>query len=259
MHVNCLEYHDVFLDDDSSASGFNLPGSELYKLDDAAFSEHINAFVEACITFHSGRDAVVEGGGHILTFDDGGVSAATSIAPRLEANGIRGCFLVTSGKIGTKGFVTAAQIRAMDSAGHCIGSHTHTHPLAMASLTAHQLDEEWRVSTDIIAQLIGRPVKTASVSGGYYSSKVAKSAAQNGIELLFTSEPTSRVNTVDGCKVLGRYTIKHGDGAEYAAALLKGRRAPRYRQFLLWNLKKAAKSALGPAYLRVRDLLLRTP
>ena len=104
--------------------------------------------------------------------------------------------------------------------------------------------------------ILGEPVSVASVPGGSYSRPVARAAASVGIRALFTSEPTIKFHKVDGCLVLGRYTLWRGMPAEIAAALVAGKTAPRLKQFFTWNAKKAAKILGGEHYLWLRRALL---
>ena len=69
---------------------------------------------------------------------------------------------------------------------------------------------------------------------------------------LFTSEPTMRCNTVDGCLVIGRFLLRSNTPAEVAAALASGKLGVRLRQLWFWNLKKVAKAVAGDAYLALR-------
>ena len=117
--------------------------------------------------------------------------------------------------------------------------------------------EEWKRSTERLAEIVGHPVRVASVPGGYYSRKVAEAAAQVGIEMLFTSEPTARSQVVDGCRVLGRYVVRRGMGPEWPAGFAAGKVGPRLRQALSWKAKRVAKALGGGLYLRVREAMLK--
>jgi peptidoglycan/xylan/chitin deacetylase (PgdA/CDA1 family) len=75
-----------------------------------------------------------------ITFDDGYRGNATIAAPILERHGLRACFFVTTGFIGTDKipwwdreagvptqWMTWEMVRGLRAAGHEIGSHTSTH------------------------------------------------------------------------------------------------------------------------------------
>ena len=74
-----------------------------------------------------------------------------------------------------------------------IGSHSHTHPDIYRELEWEQMVVEWRRSCEVLSEIVGEPVHSASVPGGYYSRAVAETAAQAGVTDLFNSEPTTRV------------------------------------------------------------------
>jgi peptidoglycan/xylan/chitin deacetylase (PgdA/CDA1 family) len=264
MRLIALEYHDVLAGDDFAASGFTEPGADSYKMSAASFEAHLDA-VAACAARtglavgqalrsaadgHAGRPAVV------LTFDDGGCSAISEIAPRLESRGWHGLFFMTTGRIGTPGFLSGAELRELHGRGHVIGSHSHSHPIRMSACPADSLRAEWADSIDLLSDVLGSAVAIASVPGGYFSRTVAETAARAGIRTLFTSEPSSRATQVDGCTVLGRYTLRRDDPASLAAALVDRSSRARVRQWSVWNVKKVLKRLGGTAYLRARARLL---
>lgn len=255
-----LLYHDVVESGGSSSSGLNIPGAAQYKLECSAFERHLAAIARAprsrpvTLTDLTQLDAGTRP--ILLTFDDGGVSAYERTADMLEARGWRGHFFVITDCIGSPGFLDARQIRALRRRGHVIGSHSCSHPVPITACAPAQLEHEWRESIRVLAEILGEPVDTASVPGGYYSRRVAEAAAAAGIRALFSSEPTTRVAEVSGCRILGRYMVRRGDAPELAGALAAGALAPRLRQALSWNLKKAAKAALGKHWLEIRRRLL---
>src|SRR2546425_524193 len=132
--------------------------------------------------------------------------------------------------------------------GHVIGTHSCSHPARMARCSWDRLIDEWSRSAQALADVLGEPVRVASVPGGAYSRRVAGAAAAAGLVALFTSEPTMRCRVVDGCLVVGRYVLRRGAHATVAAALASGARAVRLRQLWLWNLKKVAKAVGGDLY-----------
>ena len=247
MNAVSIMYHDVVERGGSSASGFPGPGPAVYKLDRGEFARHLEAIRKA---LHPSREI-------LLTFDDGGISAYAPVAGMIEQYGWRGYFFVTTDCIGRSGFLNPAQIRELDRRGHVIGSHSCSHPERMSREPWERLLAEWKGSTERLASILGHPVKVASVPGGYYSRRVAEAAAAAGIETLFTSEPKAGVRIVNGCRVLGRYTVQRGMGPEWAAGFAAGKLEPRLRQALLWKVKGLAKAVGGPVYLRLRAAILR--
>jgi peptidoglycan/xylan/chitin deacetylase (PgdA/CDA1 family) len=244
-----LLYHDVVPAGRDDDSGFPGPGAARYKLAPAEFAAHLDA-IRAAVPRAPGKEP-------LLTFDDGGASSYDPIAGLLEAKGWRGRFFITTDHIGRPGFVTAGQLRELHARGHVLGSHSCSHPERMSRCPRAQVVEEWQCSREVLADILGAEVTSASVPGGFYSRQVAEAAAEAGLTQLFNSEPTMRASTVGGLTVLGRYTIYRGMSARSAAALAVGRWWPRMRQAVLWSMKKAAKGVGGQAYLRLRHRVLR--
>src|SRR5207248_2417645 len=121
--ITSLCYHDVIAGFAFKSSGFSGADSDSYKLDTVAFREHMEAIEDEVQAHPSARRPgnVLEllGGGAgrkqgcLLTFDDGGASAITTIAPILEEFGWRGHFFITTDYIDAPGFLTREQIREL--------------------------------------------------------------------------------------------------------------------------------------------------
>jgi peptidoglycan/xylan/chitin deacetylase (PgdA/CDA1 family) len=268
MRAACLLYHDVVESDDWDSSGFTGPGTAKYKMSRSEFEAHLAAiakvrdtpastahdFVPPCHDLALASDEKLP---FLLTFDDGGVSAITRIGGLLEKHGWRGHFFVTASQIGTRGFMNAEQIRCLRKNGHVIGSHSFSHPTRMSYCSTEELTGEWSTSTRILSDILGEQVDTASVPGGYYSDRIAETAAAAGIRVLFNSEPTTAVHAARGCLVVGRYNVFRGTRPGLSAALVSLHSGARSRQWLYWNFKKILKRSAGRPYLAARQWLLR--
>ncbi|HZI17551.1 MAG TPA: polysaccharide deacetylase family protein [Pyrinomonadaceae bacterium] len=266
MKAVSVMYHDVVAGGRFDESGFAGADAALYKLGREEFARHLDALsaaradAPALVTdlapeAPSGPNA----GGRmpwLLTFDDGGVSAATVVADMLEARGWRGHFFVTTGRVGQTAFLSREQVRELRERGHVVGSHSETHPARMSHCAEDELLGEWRRSLGFLSEVLGEEVRVASVPGGYYSRAVASAAAREGVTRLFTSEPTERVNEVDGCLVFGRYGVQRWTGPAAVAGIVAGEILPRRRQQLAWTLKKLTKRVGGEYYLRARRALI---
>jgi peptidoglycan/xylan/chitin deacetylase (PgdA/CDA1 family) len=252
-------YHDVIDRVDYNSSGFPGRTAARYKLAWQEFEEHLQAISDALhsapVTVFDLQAASGPKPKLLLTFDDGGASAPR-IADTLDRRGWPGHFFVTTDYIGRPAFLDASQIRALRQKGHVIGSHSCSHPRCMSSCSSEQLLNEWRRSTEVLTDILGEQVTVASVPGGYYSDRVAQTAAQAGVKFLFTSEPVSRCHTVAGCWVVGRYGIVRGMSARSSADFATGRFLPCFQQWAFWNLKKLLKSIGGDYYDRFREFSL---
>lgn len=260
MKVRGLLYHDVVPDNDFDQSGFRSPDANAYKLFIGEFAEHLNEIGRRTHGRGAGIFDVLDGRAakhdFVLTFDDGGKSALTHIAGALEEIGWIGHFFVASDFIGKEGFLNRREIFELAQRGHIIGSHSCSHPLVMSRCSRESLLQEWSQSVRILSEILDSPVTTASIPGGSYSRAVAETAAESGITVLFTSEPTTSVWTVDGSRMIGRYSVQRGTPADVAASLAAGDFGPRFRQSLYWNLKKVLKSLGGEYWLAFRRRIL---
>ena len=261
LKVAALLYHDVVDDGRDDESGFPGAAAGRYKLRSEDFELHLQALARSA----QGPPAVfddIQAGGRavpwLLTFDDGG-SSALAIGEQLAERGWRGHFFVTVDYIGTAGFLGPNAIRGLSELGHVIGSHSCSHPERMSRCTWAELLHEWGRSAEVLSEILGQPVTVASVPAGHYGKVVARAAAAAGVRTLFTSEPVLTTRDVDGCRVVGRFTIQRGVRPETASALACAQLLPRTRQFAFWNAKKAAKAVGGEHYLRLRQWLLSGP
>ena len=256
MRTIALEYHDVVRKGEFDSSGFPGVGAASYKLEIEAFEKHLEA-IKRTVEVKPIRvfDLLAEVSKQIpflLTFDDGGSSAYNYIADRLEKLGWVGHFLITANYVGAGSFLSKDQIRALRNRGHIIGTHSCSHPQRMSYCSWEKMIDEWGESVKILSDILGEQIIVASVPGGYYSQKIARAAYVVGIRALFTSEPITKCHYLNGCLVLGRYSIRRWTSSETAAAISSGKVIPRVNQWLFWELLKIAKSFGGKFYLRIR-------
>ena len=260
MKARVLMYHDVVEAGRADESGFVSADANVYKLETAQFAAHLRAIAARQKQPPLVASDLLRETSHaeswLLTFDDGGASAHARIADMLEEKGWRGHFFVTTDYINAQAFLTPAQIRDLHARGHVIGSHSCSHPLRMSHSAPAEMLREWRESLAVLSDLLGQRVNTASVPGGYYSSEVAAAAAEAGCKVLFTSEPLTRVREVQGCLIVGRYSIQRDTPPQTVAGLATGQLAPSLQQSLAWNAKKIAKRLGGENYIKLRKSLL---
>ena len=255
MRIISLEYHDVVPSGCWDDSGFPGPAAASYKISTERFVQHLDSLAEAGSVVGANvhqalaesRDAV------LLTFDDGGASA-NAIARLLEDRGWCAHLFITSDHLGESGFLRRDEIVEL-ARHHVIGSHSASHPTRMRRLTDVQLLDEWRRSIAVLEDALRQRVSVASVPGGYYSRRVAEAAATAGVDVLFTSEPVTRIERVGSCSVLGRFTLRRDHDATYVKQLVGRSPMARGAQWVRWNLKKVGKRLAGDTWLRARDLL----
>ncbi|MGI6415817.1 MAG: polysaccharide deacetylase family protein [Thermoguttaceae bacterium] len=262
VNVNTLAYHDVVRDGNPGESGFMSPHADAFKLEHRLFTSHLRSIASAVqetpILLDQLAATAPRGKLWMLSFDDGGASAATTTVDALAEFGWKAHFFVATDFIGHGGFLTAEEIRRLRRLGHLIGTHTCSHPHPTTHCSRERLLDEWGRSAAVLSDILGEPVWMGSIPGGSYSRFVVEVAAEAGLTALFTSEPTSKCWSVGGCRVFGRYAYRRGVSPQTMAALARGELLPRLRQRAAWNCKKVLKKVIGQRVFDLgRRLLLR--
>lgn len=252
-------FHDVYARDPGE-SGFPGTAADRYKLSAAEFERQITGLAgvrdDAPLLMNRSMPPADDDGRFAITVDDGGVSFHTHVADCLEQLGWRGHCFVTTGCVGRNGFLDGSQIRELHRRGHVIGSHSVSHPIRFSTYSWEQMLREWVDSREALRNLIGEDVTAASVPGGYYSRQAAAAAAEAGFTALFTSEPETRVRLVNGCMVIGRFTVRRSSRSDFAARLGLLQPTTLLQEWINWNGKKVAKSVLGAAYPRLAEAVV---
>ena len=263
MRAISLLFHDVY-HQTPAESGFSSDVAHRYKLTIRDFEAQLDGIARARSDSPIRTHDLLERGvsaatpvapPYLITVDDGGVSYYTVIADRLEQYGWRGHCFVSTDLIGRRGFLDAEQVRELDTRGHVIGSHSASHPPRFSACSHERMRDEWANSRRVLEDLVGHDVDVASVPGGYFSKAVATAAADAGIRILFTSEPVTSFDRIDGCLIAGRFTIRSGDASDASRQLVAMSGWARSRAWLDWNAKGLVKLILGPAYIRVSEWL----
>lgn len=243
MKLRALMYHDV-----------KEGNPDVYNVEPDRFAEHLEEIERAVGRPPGGVDDLVDGD-WLITFDDGGASALHA-GEELRRRGWRGHFFIVTDFVGRPGYLDWDGVRAVESMGHAIGSHSVSHPHRMADCSWGELIDEWSRSAELLGQQLGHAVTSASVPGGLYSREVGRAAAQAGYTSLFTSLPSQRLRSIDGRRLIGRYAIRKDSSASEAASAAAGESLRWGRQRAAWELRGTVKKVAGPGYERMRRALL---
>jgi peptidoglycan/xylan/chitin deacetylase (PgdA/CDA1 family) len=228
VRLRALMYHDVVEGD-----------PDIYAVTPERFREQLDAIERAAGAPPAAVGARL-GTAWLITFDDGGASALDA-GEELARRSWRGHFFIATDLVGRPGYLDWDGVRAVAGMGHVIGSHSCSHPDRMADCSWEQLLDEWSRSAAVLAGELGGPVTTASVPGGLYSKSVGRAAAAAGYTTLFTSLPSQRPGSIDGCRLVGRYAIRRHTEAAEAAEAATGPPLPRARPRAPGALRRAVK------------------
>jgi peptidoglycan/xylan/chitin deacetylase (PgdA/CDA1 family) len=259
MRAVSLMYHDV-CDYALVGSGRSGIRGHRYTVHRAQFEAHMALLERHC---HTGpalvSDLLREWTGQpsvALTFDDGGVSAYTTVIDVLDRYGWKAHFFIVTDWIGKLNCMNPTQIRELRARGHMIGSHSRSHLPMMSFQSRDVVLREWVDSLHCLSDILGETVDIASLPGGYYSRGVAEAASCSGIRALFTSEPTGYTHRVGNCTIFGRYVIGRATHRDRLLGLLQGNYLVRAKEHATWALKTSARNFGGKAYLLLRTRML---
>lgn len=240
-----LMYHDVY-NSSESESGFQFPTSFPYKVNAREFEKHVQYAYNYCKHHNLSLDSIK------FSFDDGGESFLTIIAPILEKYGFKGIFCISTKLIGADKFLTKNQIKELHNRGHLIASHSHTHPKNMSVLSMQELLFEWQTSIKLLEEIIQEPITMASVPSGYSSATVIHSALLSGITTLYTSKPTTQITRYKDIDIIGRFVVHNNTSLDVVRTIIS-KSVYRTKHLLKWHIIGLAKKILGPYYNRIKD------
>lgn len=148
-----------------------------------------------------------------ITVDDGGKGNHEYMLSIFEEFGIKAIFFIPTKFIAKKNnhassYMNKKQIRELSDAGHGIGSHSHSHPKNIGLMIASAIDKELLQSKIILEDIIGKPITSFSVPGGFYNLKVLKCCINNGFTEVFNSFPDFKVRKSQDTKIFGRFSVE---------------------------------------------------
>ncbi len=242
-------YHDI-ISHDVAESGFQNKTALKYKVSTDAFENQVKQIRKYLDSQKLPASSIR------FTFDDGGVSFLTNAAPILEKYGFKGVFFISTGNIGSKGFLNVDQIRELAGRGHVIGSHSHSHPERMAAMPIKNIQDEWSVSQLKLSEVLGYNPLMASIPNGYSSSEVIKCMESAAIDEIYTSTPTSKIKQKKNYSLIGRYAVTADMSCDDVLAIVSS----SYKRFKIGCRQKIlnlTKMILGNYYLTIRKKLTK--
>lgn len=244
-----LMYHDVYRVS-KTESGINIDSAQSYKISSDQFEKQIKLFREYIDSHH------IDESTFRLSFDDGGVSFLTIIAPILEKYGFRGLFFIATGFLNTDGFLTDSQVIELSRRGHIVGSHSHSHRQMMSSLSKEELLLDWRKSVDYLSDLLNKPITVVSLPNGFCSTTILDVLEEVGITDVYTSTPTDKIKKKGSMTLYGRWGIKDGMD-ENVAFKIAFNTVIKTKIKIKKMILNMAKSLMGRQYIRIRESIYK--
>jgi len=250
----CLLYHDVMADDPGRSGAtayFGVSGHSF-----AAQLDHITGLGwRGCSIEEALRD---DGARVAISFDDGHAGQFERAFPALARRGMTATIFVTTGWVGTPGYVSWSALREMKAAGMSIQSHTRTHPF-LSELDPAALREELYGSRAELDQQLGQRTHALALPGGDPPRAPLRGAlAEAGYTVIATSRwgvnPDTRAAGplwVRRCTVRGRVS-----GADFRR-IVEGDQLIAWRRRLREGVLRGLRTSMGPTrYARWRRRVL---
>lgn len=143
-------------------------------------AEHRVISHEDLLAGRGGEDAVA------LTFDDGEKSVITSALPVMREAGFTGAVFMTTGWIGSEGYLDPEDLRALEQEGWTVGTHGVTHRY-LSDLDPADLRDELVQSRDALTLVLGHAPRHMSLPGGRADARVVRAVCDAGYTSLATS------------------------------------------------------------------------
>ncbi|CAN7681208.1 polysaccharide deacetylase family protein [Paenibacillus sp. LjRoot56] len=122
----------------------------------------------------------------LLTFDDGYANNAEVALPILQKHKFPATLYLSTGLVGTPGYLTWPQIHELSAAGWDIASHTVTHP-HLPKLSKKAQREEILAARAKIEQELGKPANTFAYPYGDYNRKTLRILKKAHFSYAFTT------------------------------------------------------------------------
>ncbi len=164
-------------------------------------------------------DAVADRPEVRISFDDGNSSDVEIALPRLVERGLTAEFFVLAGLLGERGRVDRDDIGALLDAGMTIGSHGWSHR-DWRRIDDTQAHEELTVASEVLSEVIGRPVSRVAIPFGSYDRHVLRRLRAAAVTRAFTSDGG---RARPGSWLQPRNSLRHDTDAAWIAQVLDPR------------------------------------
>ena len=245
---SCLMYHEI--PDDGEPGYYAVPR--------ARFGAQLDALARLGLAGTTLESALADPSPArvAITFDDGHATHFTDAFPELAARRMAATFFVITARVGTNGYATWDQLRAMRRAGMSIQSHTHTHPF-LSELSAEAARTELRESRRRLDAELDQETTTLALPGGDAPRGwSARDFADAGFRWVATSRWGPNAGTP--ATFVRRYTVRRETMDPAFARLATAREPAHSLEGLRLRALGGTRTLLGASrYARWRRAALR--
>ena len=179
----------------------------------------------------------------LITFDDGRESDFQLALPILKRFSFTAACFVTTDWIGKPGYMSADQLKLMESEGISIESHCKTHTF-LTSLDPGRASHELHESRAVLEAILGKKVDFVSFPGGRYNKMVIECAANAGYAGLFSSKPFDLKTLNSSTFLIGRSMVKRHLGLNRLGHMVSLKASTVIRERSAYFVKFALKKII---------------
>ena len=188
----------------------------------------------------AGRGGV---GAAVVTFDDGEKSVITHALPVMRQAGLSGTVFMTTGWIGSEGYLDPEDLRALEQEGWTVGTHGVTHRY-LSDLDDPSINDELVQSRDALTLILGHAPRHMSLPGGRADARVARAVRQAGYQSQATSV-MGRADTPPNPFAVPRMMVLRHHGDDLFRLLAAGDQALLLKLRLRQGILDGAKRVMG--------------
>jgi peptidoglycan/xylan/chitin deacetylase (PgdA/CDA1 family) len=187
----------------------------------------------------------------LFTFDDGTSDHYSILLPLLNKHNIKAIFFISSSKINKKNYLSKKEILELNTHGHQIGSHSHSH-INLLTLTNDKVYTDISNSKMIIEDIIGKEIKWFAPPGGLFNDKILNIAKDIGFTYFRTTKfGLNLIRKGDNLRFFKSLNIsKYFLSSELNRCLSK--KHVYYKYLIKYRLKDTFKKYLPEAYSYLR-------
>jgi peptidoglycan/xylan/chitin deacetylase (PgdA/CDA1 family) len=254
--VPILLYHSITDDPDDWIAPFAVSP--------ATFAAHMDAVVASGrqpLTVSQYADGLRGGSALptrpvLITFDDGFADFASNALPALVARKLPSTLYVTTGALADRAYecvlpqaamLRSADLTGLEAAGVEIGAHSHTHR-QLDLLPAREVAAELSRSGDLLAQILGHPVRSFAYPHSYWRPLVRRLVAGAGFDSA-CAVGNALSSGRDHLLALSRLMIRSDISPDLLGAWLDGsgvRAIPRHRRVLAFGWRQYRRAGPQP-------------
>lgn len=177
----------------------------------------------------------------LVTFDDGDAGWYYSALPSLARANVTALFFVTPALVGTPGYCSWEQLKALADAGHRLGTHGLTHRF-LPDLDDDACRRELVESKVLLEQRLGINVDSVSFPGGRYGARELRLARAAGYAHCYSSVP-GKHDARAFCR--RRVAIRAQTGDAWLEKLLSGEPRVWLRLRVVYAIKAIVRKLIG--------------